>query len=573
MVTANPSSILDCARGDLVLRVCGPSRCGQVVRLKSHKCTVGSGDQCTLRIRARHVRPLHCLILRGSSVTVIRRWAPDTLLNGRGFTDAPLTPGDRIRIGPVELEVLACTPPSSEVNPSFAESGGPPPQAGVALRQDIEKLNRRVDATRRHARTRARRLLAELRAARDEVARLQDRVGSDDRESGSAEHGGASRHARKEAIDQELAQFEQHRLSFRKEREKWEAQAELLESRRADAERELTERLEQFNARANSLRAQEADLEAARRAFEAERTEFERRLAERSGELDAREERLRDVEARFEARRQVEADRSDAARTLSFRRDDEPEVRFEEPDGGAPESSAEIFRRMGIAASSAEEEAPAVPRPGEGDADSCRVTAPIAASAAPDSVRIRSDEEDESIDAYMARLLKRVQKTSGGQPVPAHAAPPGPPKSEPLPSGQSVDSPLPSGEPPGTPTGHAALSPRAVAPEKLVDLASLRDLANFSAQSAIDAHARRTMAKSSIGKSLVMLVSLLAGASLTWVWWARCPDARILYAAGVSFVIAVLWGIHNAMLVRILLRSQPRRQQARSANSEQKGAP
>ena len=37
---------------------------------------------------------------------VVRRWSPDTLLNGCQFTDAPLNPGDRLSIGPIELEVV-----------------------------------------------------------------------------------------------------------------------------------------------------------------------------------------------------------------------------------------------------------------------------------------------------------------------------------------------------------------------------------------------------------------------------------------------------------------------------------
>ena len=40
-------------------------RDGQIVRLRAAKCTVGSGPQCTLRLRARGVGPLHCLIVRG----------------------------------------------------------------------------------------------------------------------------------------------------------------------------------------------------------------------------------------------------------------------------------------------------------------------------------------------------------------------------------------------------------------------------------------------------------------------------------------------------------------------------
>src|SRR5436190_10232437 len=92
--------------GELTLRIRGTSRDGQIVRLAAAKCTVGSGRRCTLRLRAPGVQPVHCLILRGTSGSVIRSWSSDTRLNGRTFRDLPLTEGDCLSFGPIELEVL-----------------------------------------------------------------------------------------------------------------------------------------------------------------------------------------------------------------------------------------------------------------------------------------------------------------------------------------------------------------------------------------------------------------------------------------------------------------------------------
>ena len=78
-----------------------------MVRLKSAKCTIGSGPRCTLRLRARGVSPLHCLIVRGPMAAVVRSWAADTRLNHQSFADAALSPGDRLGIGPIELEVVS----------------------------------------------------------------------------------------------------------------------------------------------------------------------------------------------------------------------------------------------------------------------------------------------------------------------------------------------------------------------------------------------------------------------------------------------------------------------------------
>ena len=93
--------------GELSLRIHGGNHDGQIVRLRSRKCTIGSGSQCTLRLRARGVLPLHCLIVRGTAAVIVRRWAPDTRLNGRDFQDAELTDGDILSIGPLQLEVMA----------------------------------------------------------------------------------------------------------------------------------------------------------------------------------------------------------------------------------------------------------------------------------------------------------------------------------------------------------------------------------------------------------------------------------------------------------------------------------
>ena len=112
--TLTPFSLLDTGSGDLVFRVCGSSRHGQIVRLRSAKCTIGSARQCTLRLRARGVGPVHCLVLRGAGGTVVRRWSPDTRLNGRTFGDARLVPGDRLGIGTIELEVIEAGPLSEQ---------------------------------------------------------------------------------------------------------------------------------------------------------------------------------------------------------------------------------------------------------------------------------------------------------------------------------------------------------------------------------------------------------------------------------------------------------------------------
>jgi hypothetical protein len=114
------------------------------------------------------------------------------------------------------------------------------------------------------------------------------------------------------------------------------------------------------------------------------------------------------------------------------------------------------------------------------------------------------------------------------------------------------------------------LSPRAVAPERSVDLSAMRDLANLSAQAAIDRHARKVLFTKSAGKLMVAVVSLLAGAALLWIWWAKSPGALPLYVGVASLAIAILFGGQYLLLGARLLftkRSRPDRSQ-RSGNAE-----
>lgn len=97
------SPILD-SSVQLALRVSGEEQAP--LELAGEKTTVGSGQSCTLRLTQAGVRPLHCLITRGDQGLTIRRWADGTLLNGELFTEAPLQLGDRLTLGPVELELI-----------------------------------------------------------------------------------------------------------------------------------------------------------------------------------------------------------------------------------------------------------------------------------------------------------------------------------------------------------------------------------------------------------------------------------------------------------------------------------
>src|SRR5688572_9895075 len=79
---------------------------GQVIELPRGKTTIGSSPRCNVRIQEPGVQPLHCLILNAGQGLTVRRWAGETSLNGRRLDESPLAVGDRLQVGPVELEVV-----------------------------------------------------------------------------------------------------------------------------------------------------------------------------------------------------------------------------------------------------------------------------------------------------------------------------------------------------------------------------------------------------------------------------------------------------------------------------------
>src|SRR4029079_12560867 len=125
-----PGSRLLSNAGDMTLRVHAPKHAPREVRIRSPKCTIGSAAGCTLRLRARGVGGLHCWILRGAQGSVVRRLHGSTSLNGAQFDEAPMKIGDRLRIGPVELEIIECNQPPAEQQPVFHPAHEPSEETG-----------------------------------------------------------------------------------------------------------------------------------------------------------------------------------------------------------------------------------------------------------------------------------------------------------------------------------------------------------------------------------------------------------------------------------------------------------
>lgn len=176
----SPSSVsCDSAMDSLTLLISGGGVDSQVVRLSSAKCTVGSGVTCTLRLLGPGIRPLHLLIVRGTRGTFVRRWSPDTWLNGRPFEDAALRAGDRLRVGPVILEVLQPESSTHEpISPAALVTRSVPSAVPSAAHSEneISQLSDDDRAQIESLRGRARRLVDALRTSRQQQKELESRV-------------------------------------------------------------------------------------------------------------------------------------------------------------------------------------------------------------------------------------------------------------------------------------------------------------------------------------------------------------------------------------------------------------
>ena len=86
------------------------------------------------------------------------------------------------------------------------------------------------------------------------------------------------------------------------------------------------------------------------------------------------------------------------------------------------------------------------------------------------------------------------------------------------------------------------MAPRAVAPERQVDLKAMRQLANLSASSALHKHESRRLSGKTHAKLLVTCVALVVGVSLLVL--LQLPGAPLFtfYAAAASFVVAAICG-------------------------------
>jgi hypothetical protein len=458
-----------------------------------------------------------------------------------------------------------------------------PSEDNAAVRADLERQREEMARARE-----------ELDSLREAVGKEREAVEADRKrcESLAAEIEERRIEAERQSgiAAQEAAELQVERDSFTAEQEKWEA-AQL------DAQKQIEQRAEQLDQQKESLDAQREELAKGQANWEGLQAEAEAKLAARAEQLDARERELDERTADNERTPQP------FAGGLDFFADSE--------DGGAPAkstNSGDLFRQLegdspsrtqpfgelselgsimrddevepevdGLEASDPEpmivmrEESESPQRtvseillddPVIADSFVSQPTEEPVSAPLSEGQSAGEGDEEQSIEQYMAGLLARAnggsdatsatpvaEKRSVAEPAQA----PGPEMAERTegPADESLTETSSSFQPrPVTnePAGARDCGPRARAPEKAEDLVSLRELANLSAQSALDTHARSRLIKSVNAKLAVVAVALATAGVLFWRWFA-IPGSVMHYYMGLAVIlIAVLWGVQYAAL-------------------------
>ncbi len=257
---SNPSVTLGKPNSDLTLRIFYGNGKTKEVRVASSKCSIGSSTGCTIELNESGIQPVHCIVLRGTDKTVVRRWAPNAWLNGEHFVDAILNSGDELRLANVTIKVFFEAERASTTIPtSGVRRWTSPSPHTIDARQDNEPLTQLVQ--RLHAaETRVDQLQSEVNLNQHSAATIGEQIKRIERlvRSDSAKrYQGvlAQLHREKNELERQSKALE---LRHKEERAFW-----LLEHDRVAAElvrQSEQNRLEQRKTAAQAQRI--ADLEA-----------------------------------------------------------------------------------------------------------------------------------------------------------------------------------------------------------------------------------------------------------------------------------------------------------------------
>jgi hypothetical protein len=388
--------------------------------------------------------------------------------------------------------------------------------------------------------------------------------------------------ADRKALEDEQAQLADEKQSVAELREQGQFNEDEWSRRLAEQARQLTEATERLKVATKDLANQQALVEDMRQEFDDERQQWETERAKLRFEPENNLASYRSGASQVEVRSGQSCDLDPAAPqdSLSFETDSESEVVTAAPD--EPERNSTKTEPSAVV--SAEPDEPIGSDANDVGAQRVDGVAPQAQSNeevaagyrnqpqeelafAPDEPAIEPraearlakthEAEEESIDDYMTRLLKRVQNIGQRQrPAAANASPPTAAQASASPKDAGDGATAPPSEGSAVQEVLAKLSRRAAAPELSSDIAAMRELANLSARAAIDKYAYRNWGRAAIGKFTIALLAAAAGVGA--VHFAAAPDSMLMYAGLLSFVISLFWLLQAGILVKNVFEASRR---------------
>jgi hypothetical protein len=195
--------------------------------------------------------------------------------------------------------------------------------------------------------------------------------------------------------------------------------------------------------------------------------------------------------------------------------------------------------------------------------------------------------DDDSIEAYMFRLLKRVR---GDAPSPVQSRPPA--QAQPPIHAQSPPPPARQGPEPESDVVIAAggassepslvavepeqppqFLPRSRAPELTTNLAAMREVANSAARDAIAKHQRRTGGQKALAQSVGAVLTLFCATAAAYFAWRKLSLPAGV-GAGIGLLAGLYWGgkAVGYALTALLLR-RPLQTSSNAAADEGEPAP
>jgi hypothetical protein len=275
---------------------------------------IGTVPGCDLRLPGAGLPSVVCLLSRQPSGLVLRKLAPvlRITVNDKPATTAPLSDGDRIKIGPVELHLrikgsvgwVESSRPT--IDPVGLEDSTHPTEfqerEEELRRKERELSAQKLDLERRELALRQLREKAPRVNQQDEFAGLQRELAELRQQLVAGDEKRRNQLSRQQAAVQQAA----HNLQEQKRRVEAEAQKQVglvhkwenCEAERGRLAEECRHLREQAAARENDWAVRRAELEAREKTLNEERAVLEKSQAQHRGDLVRLDRRQGDLETR-----------------------------------------------------------------------------------------------------------------------------------------------------------------------------------------------------------------------------------------------------------------------------------